>query len=291
MNRLLISAAHKSSGKTMISIGLAAAFARQGQSVAAFKKGPDYIDPIWLQAATGRPCWNLDFFTMSHEEISDCFRRQALGASIALIEGNKGLHDGLDVEGSDSSAALAKLLNCPVVLVLDVTGITRGIVPLIEGYQAFDPQVNLVGVILNRVGEVRHEEKLRAAIGHYCNLPILGSIGRSDALHIKERHLGLVPGNEREDADTRVQQLADQFDFISNPRSIGTVAAFDVELPGERALFKLSQQGFDHHLTIRPLGNTIYLYLPLVTNNNECDDILNHLKSLFINTNHHNPTP
>ena len=196
----------------MISIGLAAAFARRGQSVASFKKGPDYIDPIWLQAATGRPCWNLDFFTMSREEISDCFQRQALGASIVLIEGNKGLHDGLDVEGSDSSAALAKLLDCPVVLVLDATGITRGIVPLIEGYQAFDPQVNLAGVILNRVGEARHEEKLRAAIGHYSDLPILGSIGRSDVLHIKERHLGLVPGNEREDTGTRVQQLADQIE-------------------------------------------------------------------------------
>ncbi|MDP7192870.1 MAG: hypothetical protein QF734_06175, partial [Arenicellales bacterium] len=99
MNRFLISAAHKSSGKTTVSVGLSAALGARGLVIAPFKKGPDYIDPLWLGQAAGRPCWNLDFFTMAPEEISACFMQHAAGADVALVEGNKGLHDGLDVEG------------------------------------------------------------------------------------------------------------------------------------------------------------------------------------------------
>lgn len=212
MNRFFISAAHKSSGKTTVSIGLAAAFSKRGLRVAAFKKGPDYIDPIWLRAASGRPVWNLDFFTMSREEISTCFQRESQDAEIALVEGNKGLHDGLDVEGSDSSAALANFLGCPVVLVLDVSGVTRGIVPLIEGHRNFTPKVKIVGVILNRIGGARQEQKLRAAIARYTDLPVLGAIRRNNELRIEEQHLGLVPGNEHCDAGRQVDRLAEQME-------------------------------------------------------------------------------
>ncbi|MGB5474801.1 MAG: AAA family ATPase, partial [Gammaproteobacteria bacterium] len=160
MSRLLISAAHKSSGKTTVTIGLCAALAARGLVVQPFKKGPDYIDPMWLGQAAGRPCHNLDFHCMTHAEILTAVGHYSADADIALIEGNKGLYDGLDLDGSNSNAALATLTQTPVVLVLDARGMTRGIAPLILGYQAFDPRVSIAGVILNQLGGSRHEAKL-----------------------------------------------------------------------------------------------------------------------------------
>ena len=209
MSQVFISAAHKSSGKTLVSTGLCAVYRRRGMRVAAFKKGPDYIDPAWLTKASGGPCWNLDFFTMSQEEILACFEVHRQGAEVTVVEGNKGLFDGLDVKGSDSNAALAVALDLPVLLVIDVTGITRGIAPLLAGYTGFDPDVRIAGVILNRVAGPRQESKLRAAIECYSDLPILGAIGRDPRLVIEERHLGLVPGNEDPEASARIEKIAD----------------------------------------------------------------------------------
>jgi cobyrinic acid a,c-diamide synthase len=196
MHRFLISAAHKSSGKTTLSLGLAAALRQRGLAVQTFKKGPDYIDPIWLGLAGGRPCRNLDFYLQPYAEILDSFARHAAGADVALVEGNKGLYDGLDLAGSNSNAALAELLGLPVVLVLDARGMTRGIAPLILGYQAFDRNIRIAGVILNRLGGTRHEAKLRAVIEHYTDVPVLGAVLENPALAIVERHLGLMPANE-----------------------------------------------------------------------------------------------
>lgn len=190
--RLFLSATHKSSGKTTLAVGLAAAFAARGMRVQPFKKGPDYIDPMWHARAAGRPCFNLDFNTQSADEILTTFDRRAAGADLALVEGNNALHDGLDLEGADSSAALAKLLACPVVLVIDVTGVMRGIAPLLVGYKAFDPDVRIAGVILNKVGNPRQEAKLRQAIERYCDLTVVGAIGRDRVLAVQERHLGLA---------------------------------------------------------------------------------------------------
>ena len=190
--RLFISAAHKSSGKTMTTIGLAAALSARGDTVQTFKKGPDYIDPMWLSHASGRACYNLDFNTQTPPEILATFARNAFGADIAIIEGNKGLHDGVDVEGSDSSAALAKLLRAPVVLVVDTLGMTRGIAPLLLGYKAFDPDISIAGVILNKVGAPRQETKLRQAIERYTDIPVLGALGRDEGPGVAERHLGLT---------------------------------------------------------------------------------------------------
>lgn len=209
MAHFLVAAAHKSSGKTSVSIGLAAEMARRGLAVQPFKKGPDYIDPLWLGCAAGRPCYNLDFFTMSHAEILGCFGSRSAGADISLIEGNKGLFDGVDVEGADSNAALATMLSAPVVLVIDTTGMTRGIAPLIRGYLDFDRGVDLRGVILNKVGGPRHEGKLRAALERYTDVKVIGAIGRDQALEIPERHLGLIPANEEEAVDSTISLLAD----------------------------------------------------------------------------------
>ncbi len=234
MAHLLIAAAHKSSGKTSVTTGLAAALTARGQIVQTFKKGPDYIDPMWLSRASGRACRNLDFFTTSEAEIVSAFARYGAPAEISLIEGNKGLFDGLDVEGGDSNAALAKLLSAPVVLVMDSRGMTRGIAPLVRGYLDFDSGVDIRGVILNRVAGPRHEGKLRAALERYTDVAVLGAIGRDDGLEIPERHLGLVPANESAEADAIIARLADavaaQVDLDRIAEIAGSARAPDVDL-------------------------------------------------------------
>ncbi len=207
MTQLLVSAAHKSSGKTTITLGLCAALHGRGLVVQPFKKGPDYIDPMWLGHAAERPCHNLDFYTMERDEILATVGQHAQGADIALIEGNKGLYDGLDLDGSNSNAALAKLVQAPVVLVLDARGMTRGIAPLILGYQAFDPEIRIAGVILNQLGGSRHESKLRAVIEHYTDVKVLGAVARDPRLSIVERHLGLMPSNESREAHAKVNEI------------------------------------------------------------------------------------
>ena len=207
MNRLLISAAHKSSGKTTVCIGLCAALRARGAVVQPFKKGPDYIDPLWLGLAAGRPCYTLDAYLSGADEVRAEFARRMAGATVGIVEGNKGLYDGLDLDGSNSNAALAALLGTPVILVIDARGMTRGIAPLILGYQAFDRNIRIAGVILNQLGGARHEAKLRAVIRHYTDVPVLGAIQHDDSLTIVERHLGLVPSNETETPQQRIGEI------------------------------------------------------------------------------------
>jgi len=208
MKQLFISAAHKSSGKTTVSIGLCAAWRARGIAVQPFKKGPDYIDPLWLGQAAGRPCYTLDAYLMNADEIRAEVARRLHDGALGLIEGNKGLYDGLDLDGSNSNAALAALLGAPVVLVIDARGMTRGIAPLILGYQAFDKNIRIAGVILNRLGGPRHEAKLRAVIEHYTDVPVLGAIQHDPRLTIVERHLGLIPSNEALAANARIDAIA-----------------------------------------------------------------------------------
>lgn len=207
MSHFFISAAYKSSGKTTLSLGLCAALKNRELIVQPFKKGPDYIDPMWLSHAANRPCHNLDFNTMSESEIKEVFSKYNQGTDISVIEGNKGLYDGLDLDGSNSNAALCKLIQAPVVLVIDARGMTRGIAPLILGYQAFDKDVNIAGVILNKLGGRRHEQKLRSVIEHYTDVPVLGAILRDQQLEITERHLGLVPSEENTASTKLIEKI------------------------------------------------------------------------------------
>lgn len=223
MNRLLVSAAHKSSGKTTITLGLCAALGAQGQRVQPFKKGPDYIDPMWLAQASGRPCYNLDPYLMTGAQIRALFGQHAQHADLSIVEGNKGLYDGLALDGSNSNAALAHMLELPVLLVIDARGMTRGIAPLILGYQAFDRKLRIGGIILNRLGGSRHEAKLRAVIEHYTDVPVLGAIAEDEELAVAERHLGLMPSNEHAHAEAQVQR-------------IGARIAAQVDLAAVRAL-------------------------------------------------------
>ena len=219
MSHFFISAAHKSSGKTTISLGLCAALTAKNLKIRPFKKGPDYIDPMWLAKASGYDCHNLDFNTMETSEIQQTFHEYSKGCDISLIEGNKGLYDGLDLDGSNSNAALAILINAPVILVIDARGMTRGIAPLILGYQAFEPKLKIAGVILNQLGGSRHESKLRAVIDHYTDVPVIGAVHRDKELEIVERHLGLIPSNEMDQAQQRIEKvgqlIAEQVDLES----------------------------------------------------------------------------
>ena len=222
MARMLVAAAHKSSGKTTLTLGLAAALRERGLTVQAFKKGPDYIDPMWLARASGRPCFNLDPHLMAPQEIEALFAREAAAADLALVESNHGLFDGMALDGSDCNAALAKQLRAPVLLVLDVRGSTRGIVPLLRGHVAFDPALRIGGVVLNRVGGARHEARLREVLAHFCpDIPVLGVVHQQPRLALTERHLGLMPAAELDDADQRIAAIA---------RAIGEAVDLDAVL-------------------------------------------------------------
>lgn len=206
--RLLFSAPHKSSGKTTVTIGVCAALREKGLTVQPYKKGPDYIDPMWLGHAAQRPCHNLDFNVQSRDEISSHFCSVSEQSDISIIEGNMGLFDSLDVNGSRSNAELAALLNVPVILIINVEGATRSIVPIIQGFIGFDPNINIAGVILNNIAGKRHEERLREVINHYIDIPIVGAIHRNRSLKIDERHLGLIPSNESREVDDKVAEIA-----------------------------------------------------------------------------------
>ncbi|MCB1506423.1 MAG: cobyrinate a,c-diamide synthase [Hyphomicrobiaceae bacterium] len=210
MAQILIAAAHKSSGKTTVTLGLARALRNQGLTVQTFKKGPDYIDPMWHARATGRPAYNLDFNTQSHSEIIDMLAARSNGADISLIEANMGLYDGVDLEGRDGNAALAKLTSTPVILVVDTEGMTRGIAPLLLGYRVFDPEVHLAGVVLNRVAGARHEEKLRAAVERYTEVPVIGALPREQELMLPERHLGLTTPAETDAVEAFIARIGER---------------------------------------------------------------------------------
>ncbi len=238
MPHVFLSAAHKSSGKTTISLGLIELFRRAGLSVAPCKKGPDYIDPIWLSIAARHACKNLDTFICSEEEVIEDFNEASKNSDITIIEGNKGLYDGVALDGSNSNAAVAKLLKAPVILVIDCRGITRGIAPLLLGYQIFDREVQIKGVILNRVGGERHESKLRASVEHFTDIPVMGAVHECAELNIDQQHLGLVPGNEVSQAVDKIYTIANHLqDSIDLQRIIDTANAAEFT----ESAFKIAQ--------------------------------------------------
>ena len=208
--RLMISAPRKSSGKTMLSLGILSSLVNQGVNVRSFKKGPDYIDPMWHRVASGQECYNLDPYLMGREGCMESFLRNSRSdiESFSLIEGNHGLHDGMALDGSDSSAGLADMLRTPVLLVIDSRHTSRGIAAQVMGLQVMEPRVHIAGVILNQVQGVRQGEKQKAAIEHYCKVPVVGVIPTDIELVIPERHLGLTTVAETANAEKFIQGAA-----------------------------------------------------------------------------------
>jgi cobyrinic acid a,c-diamide synthase len=206
--RLVIGALRGSAGKTTLCASLAAALGRRGFAVAPFKKGPDYIDAAWLSLASGRTCRNLDTFLMGREEVVRSFSRHASGDAVSLIEGNRGLYDGTNLEGEHSTAELAKLLKAPVVLVVDCDKVTRTMAAMILGCQHFDRSVAIRGVILNRVAGNRHAAIVRKTVEDRCRLPVFGTVPRMADIPFSERHLGLIPPQEQERNQLTLERAA-----------------------------------------------------------------------------------
>ncbi len=203
--RITIAALKGGSGKTILSLGLTSSWIRRGHTVAPYKKGPDFIDAGWLAFAAGRPCFNLDPFLMSREQIMESFLIHSMDADISVIEGNRGLFDGLDLDGCCSTAELGRMLRSPVVIIADVTMVTRTAAALIMGCQRFDPELRIAGVILNKVAGARQEALVTSSIERYCGIPVVGAVPKLRGDFFPERHMGLIPFQERPFAEKAVE--------------------------------------------------------------------------------------
>ncbi len=220
--RLVVSSISGGGGKTLLSLGLARALAQNGHAVLPFKKGPDYIDAAWLAAAAGRPATNLDPFFLNGDRLraqmghaactllADSERPRAL----AVIEGNRGLFDGLDLDGSCSTSALARELRVPVVLTINVTKMTRTVAALLQGLEHFEQGVHFAGVVLNRTGSARHASYVRQSIERYTDFTVLGELPRLKTNLLPERHMGLASLRGDELADSARSALEELASFI-----------------------------------------------------------------------------
>lgn len=229
--RLMIAGTSGDCGKTLVSLGLAAAWRRSGIAVAPFKKGPDYIDPAWLTLAAGQAARNLDTWMMGPEVAVASFAANAVSEGINLIESNRGLHDGEDARGTHSSAELAKLLAAPVTLILGAHKVTRTVAAIALGMKMLDPAVNIAGVLLNRVATPRQEKVMRAAVESETGLPVLGAIPRKDESLLPGRHLGLVTPQEHAQAERAVSAAADLIDQSVDVRRLREIAEAAGPLP------------------------------------------------------------
>jgi len=196
--RLIVAGLSGDSGKTVVSLSLLAALRKRGLTVSVFKKGPDYIDAAWLTRVAGSECCNLDTYLVEPDSVYRSFTTRAAGSDIGLIEGNRGLFDGLDASGTHSTAALSRLLRAPVVLVVNTVKATRTVAALVAGCMSFESDVRIGGIILNKVAGDRHERIIRDSIARVGDVPVLGALPRlgDDATLIPGRHLGLVPPDE-----------------------------------------------------------------------------------------------
>ncbi|MCS3923059.1 Ni-sirohydrochlorin a,c-diamide synthase [Methanosalsum natronophilum] len=198
--RILVSADRSSSGKTTIMMGLLSALVSRGYTVQPYKVGLDYIDPSYHSEITGRKARNLDGYLMQNEDVVDCFvhgYETNETADIALIEGVRGLYEGLEsLTDTGSTAQIAKILDCPVILIINARSITRSAAALVKGFDSFDNQVNIAGIILNNVGSEKHAKKAKDAIEYYTKLPVIGIVPRKSDMQISMRHLGLIPALE-----------------------------------------------------------------------------------------------
>ena len=201
--RIVVAGTHSGTGKTTVASGLMAALCKKGLRVAPFKVGPDFIDPSYHTLAAGRHGRNLDAFLSGPGMVAPLFAHGARGADVAIVEGVMGLFDGKSGGGELASTAhVAKLLDAPVVLVVDARAMARSVAATVHGYTTFDPGLKVSGVVLNRVGSNVHERMLRDALKP-LNIPVLGVLHRDDAIQTPDRHLGLVPVAERRDEARR----------------------------------------------------------------------------------------
>ncbi len=210
MKTVMFGATHSGAGKTTITLGVMYALMRKGLKVQPFKVGPDYIDTGWHKTATGNPSFNLDAFMLPEETLKYLFSVHASQSDISIIEGVMGLFDGYHNNPDFcSSASLAKMLHCPIFLVVDGKSVSTSIAATVMGFQKFNSGISIAGVLINRVSSERHFQLLKEAIETYCQIPVLGYLPKQDNLLLAERHLGLVPSEESDNAKEYLTQLAD----------------------------------------------------------------------------------
>ncbi|MDR2573586.1 MAG: cobyrinate a,c-diamide synthase [Desulfovibrio sp.] len=239
--RLCVSAASGGGGKTLLSLGLARFLQRKGFAVKPFKKGPDYIDAAWLSLAAGKPATNLDLWFLPQDRLRALFThamRQARG-EIGLIEGNRGLFDGLDATGSCSTAELARTLGCPVLISLNCAKMTRTAAALVKGICNFEPDIAVCGLVLNQVGSPRHETALRRALEACTEVPVLGALPRLAENPLPERHMGLASFGEglSERAEGILDDLAAFVGSHVDTDAVLAAARAAPELPEEKSFW------------------------------------------------------
>jgi len=227
----MIAAPQGRSGKTAVAIGLCATLRIRGMKVKPFKKGPDYIDPSWLSAAAGIPCSNLDLFMFDRAELVTSFQEGYERADLALIEASMGLFDSPAEDGEGSSAWLARELQTPIILVINCSRMTRSAAAMVCGYINFEPGTPLAGVILNHVGNPRHERTIVKAIEHHCDIPVLGALPRDERLVIRERHLGIVPLQEQAEAASVIDRIGSILQQCTDIDRILDIARCSTDLP------------------------------------------------------------
>jgi len=238
------------SGKSVISVGLTAALSAQGKTVAPFKKGPDYIDAGWLQLAAGHPCHNLDPYLMDAQTIRHSLAQHASGFDLALVEGNRGLFDGVNAAGAYSTAELAAILKLPVVLVVDCTKTTRTVAALILGCQQMGGEgIRIRGVVLNRLGSSRQQTLIRQAVEQYTDVTVLGAIPRLAQDIFPQRHIGITPCPEFDGAALAVRALAQ---LLTDNVDLAAVMALagDVPQPPGEDLYRQWQNPAGEMVTI-----------------------------------------
>jgi cobyrinic acid a,c-diamide synthase len=250
MKQILITGDRSGSGKTSITLALAALLSRNNR-VQTFKVGMDYIDPSYLAAVSGRPCRNLDSFTLSDTQINAIFQYGCRDADIALVEGVRGLYEGAEaLMDTGSTASIAKTLDLPVVLVVSAQSITRSAAALVKGFMAFDPRIRIAGVILNNVKGGSHKAKAVTAIEHYCGVPVIGAIPRMEEMHLAMRHLGLVPyreGSGRKDFDARIAVITE---MIGKYVDLDALCTLMKETPLEKTQKSLFEYSASHDVRI-----------------------------------------
>ncbi|OEH93125.1 cobyrinate a,c-diamide synthase [Bacillus solimangrovi] len=196
--RIVIAGTGSGVGKTTITLGIMAAMQQQGYTVQGFKCGPDYIDPTYHTAVTGRKSRNLDSWMLSHDVVKDIYNHGSEGADISIIEGVMGFYDGKNPKSdAGSTAEISVLTDSPVILVVNCASMARSAAAIVKGFQCLSTEPNIVGVIANRVGSEGHYKLVKAAIEQECNVPVVGYLKREQEIEIPERHLGLVPSIER----------------------------------------------------------------------------------------------
>ncbi len=220
MTGLIVAATGSGCGKTTVTLGLLRAIRRRGIAVRSAKSGPDYIDPRFHEAATGATCLNLDAWAMHADHV----RHLAAGDGTLIIEGAMGLFDGAPPHGKGATADLARILGLPVILVLDVSSQAQSAAAVLKGFAGYDPEVNVAGVILNKLGSSRHERMIRDALKP-SGIPVVGAVYRNSGLHSPSRHLGLVQASERPDLEAFIETAADLVDgSVDIPAILGLAA-------------------------------------------------------------------